>query len=668
MKNKLVFSSGITITDSNIRGGVKYTQNINPNTDFTIGCASSAEIVFDYDNRNNDVSQYVEDGVFNYYIQQANDTDWRLIGKFYIQSSEVKKNLITIRAYDAMIKTEAYIDSFIDGLTFPLTTTSLFTKLCSFLGVSCGGIDPGLVNTTFKIQDNFQAINITGRQVIQYIAEACAGYAVADTNGAICIKDYEFVNTELNNSNYVSYTKANYKVDRVEGLTIRTTQDDIGVSQGATEGNIYIIQNNPLFYAENDSQLRNVSYNLYQKILIMNGYVPASLNLLQDFGLKCGQIFKINGNRFILMKKEITASGTTFECYGNKQREKQESNLNSEIIALRGKTNELYRDLEQTKSTLTDTANGLKSQITQTASEIRSEINNTKDGLQSNIDQTASSIRTEISDTKKGLESKIEQTADGINTTVSSQGQQITQLQQTTNSISSTVSNQGQTITEIKQDLDGISLTYNSTNGTASITIGDVTVSKLVDGNYVDKAVAGINLNGYVQFTDLSTPGSTTISGSNITTGTISADRINMTGAITWSDLSTSVKNTINNAGGLDEDEVTTLITDQLVSSPNIQGANYWSEDRNTHMDLLDASSVSAGIGGGIEVTGGSTQIFKACRSALLNVTLTSYGTDFLQITSNGSVRPLGNWDFSSATVSGLNLSGDITVKAVWGA
>ena len=220
MKNKLVFSSGITITDSNIRGGVKYTQNINPNTDFTIGCASSAEIVFDYDNRNNDVSQYVEDGVFNYYIQQANDTDWRLIGKFYIQSSEVKKNLITIRAYDAMIKTEAYIDSFIDGLTFPLTTTSLFTKLCSFLGVSCGGIDPGLVNTTFKIQDNFQAINITGRQVIQYIAEACAGYAVADTNGAICIKDYEFVNTELNNSNYVSYTKANYTVDRVEGLTM----------------------------------------------------------------------------------------------------------------------------------------------------------------------------------------------------------------------------------------------------------------------------------------------------------------------------------------------------------------------------------------------------------------------------------------------------------------
>ena len=653
MKNKLVFSSGITITDSDIRGGVKYTQNINPNTDFTIGCASSAEIVFDYDNRNNDVSQYVEDGVFNYYIQQANDTDWRLIGKFYIQNSEVKKNLITIRAYDAMIKTEAYIDSFIDGLTFPLTTTSLFTKLCSFLGVSCGGIDTGLVNTTFKVQDNFQAINITGRQVIQYIAEACAGYAVADTSGAICIKDYKFVNTELNNSNYVSYTKANYTVDKIKGLTIRTTQDDIGVSYGATEGNIYIIQNNPLFYAENDSQLSDVAYNLYMKISFMNDYVPASLNLLQDFGLNCGQVFKINGNKFILMKKEITASGTTFECYGNKQREKQESNLNSEIVALRGKTNELYRDLEQTKSTLTDTANGLKSQITQTASD----------------------IRTEISNTKKGLETKIEQTAEGINSTVSSQGKQITQLQQTTNSISSTVSNQGQTITEIKQDLDGISLTYNSTNGTASITIGDVTVSQLVDGKYVDKAVAGINLNGYVQFTDLSTPGSTTISGSNITTGTISADRINMTGAITWSDLSTSVKNTINSAGGISEDEATTLINDKLVSSPTIAGGKFTDLNQTNYLKMGTSSDGSVGYLNHYYTTYSTSNpicVMGYQAGNYPNWILAPFNNpalDYIRTSStSGTMYPLGNWDFSSATVSGLNLSGEITVKAVWGA
>ena len=179
------------------------------------------------------------------------------------------------------------------------------------------------------------------------------------------------------------------------------------------------------------------------------------------------------------------------------------------------------------------------------------------------------------------------------------------------------------------------------------------------------------SLDGVVDESSLA-DGTTTINGGCITTGTIDADRINMTGAITWSDLSTSVQNTINDSGGgLTTSEVKTLITDQLVSSPNIQGADYWSEDKKTHMDLLDATSVSAGIGGGIEVKGGSTQIFKACRSATLNVTLSSYSNDFLQVTSTGSIRPLGDWDFSSATVTGLSSSGSgsgsTTVVAVFG-
>ena len=42
---------------------------------------------------------------------------------------------------------------------------------------------------------------------------------------------------------------------------------------------------------------------------------------------------------------------------------------------------------------------------------------------------------------------------------------------------------------------------------------------------------------------------------------------------------------------------------------------------------------------------------------------------DYIRTSStSGTMYPLGNWDFSSATVSGLNLSGEITVKAVWGA
>jgi hypothetical protein len=64
------------------------------------------------------------------------------------------------------------------------------------------------------------------------------------------------------------------------------------------------------------------------------------------------------------MSKKMTKSGVELECFGNQQREKKESPINADIVALRGKTNELVRDLESTKSTITDINSGLQSQIT----------------------------------------------------------------------------------------------------------------------------------------------------------------------------------------------------------------------------------------------------------------------------------------------------------------
>ena len=638
MKNKLVFPSGLTITDSNIRGGVTYKHNINPQEDYTVGCASSAEITFDYDNSNNDIDTYIAENVFDYYIQQAVDTDWRLIGKFYITDSEIKRNLVSIKAYDAMIKAEAYIDDFIEAATFPMTIETMFSSLCSYLGVSCGGIQSSLVNKTFSVRDNFEAINITGRQVIQYIAEACGGYACADTQGKICLKDYGDISAMpyITNRDYVSYTKSNFETTLIDGIIIRTNADDIGVSYGATEGNIYIIENNPLFYIESESELKSVVNNLYYKIRRLRTYTPAKLELLQDLHIDVGRMISVNGDVFWVMSKEITASGTTFECFGNKERKKQESSLNAEIIALRGKTNQLYRDLEQTKSTLTDTAAGLQSQITQTAEELESKLTD--------------------------FESDVEST-----------------LTQKSNEIDAKITAQDETISEIQMGLDGIGLTYNSANGTASIRIGDITVSGLTTDDYVDKAdaevVAGIDLDGYVRFNDLSTSGSTVINGSNITTGKISADRINMTGAISWNDLDDDVQYEIENAGGggLDEDEVTTLINSTLVSSPNIAGGKFWDINQENFLKMGTA------VGGNIAYLNhyyeGYSSTDPICVMGYMSngyndqwVLAPFFHIRLTYLLDDKTMYASGNWDFSQANVTGLNTGGEVTVKAVWGA
>lgn len=74
----------------------------------------------------------------------------------------------------------------------------------------------------------------------------------------------------------------------------------------------------------------------------------------------------------------------------------------------------------------------------------------------------------------------------------------------------------------IKQTASSIELVTSDNNTSAGITIK----LKNEDGTQIDSGSANITLSGLVKFTDLSTRGSTTINGSNITTGTINADLI----------------------------------------------------------------------------------------------------------------------------------------------
>ena len=63
--------------------------------------------------------------------------------------------------------------------------------------------------------------------------------------------------------------------------------------------------------------------------------------------------------------------------------------------------------------------------------------------------------------------------------------------------------------------------------------------------------------------------GTTVINGDNITTGTISADRINMTGSISWGDLDSTTQSYINGLGGSDV-ELPSYIKSTYIDSTQI--------------------------------------------------------------------------------------------------
>lgn len=170
-----------------------------------------------------------------------------------------------------------------------------------------------------------------------------------------------------------------------------------------------------------------------------------------------------------------------------------EMNING-ITSTVNDHNERLSVVEQTNSEIKQTIAQHGEELDEYGTKI-SQIEQTTGGLTSTV-ATIDSRLNDIDDSIDSANAKIstiEQTANSITATVNDHGESISTLEQTADSISSTLTSQGEMINQIKQDVDGISLT------------------------------------GYVKFNDLSTAGSTTINGSNITTGTINADVINVT-------------------------------------------------------------------------------------------------------------------------------------------
>ena len=206
--------------------------------------------------------------------------------------------------------------------------------------------------------------------------------------------------------------------------------------------------------------------------------------------------------------------------------------------------------------------------------------------------------------------------------------------------------------------LDGITLETIGADGTVSSV-------KLFDTGKID-------LTGYATFTGLS-GGTTTIDGACIKTGTISAERINLTGSITWSDLSTSVQNEFGD--GLTENDVYTLITSELVSSPTIAGGKFTDLKQKNYLKMGSSSDNRVGYLNHYFTAYSTSEpvcVMGYQQGQLPNWILAPYNIPVLAFarksSTSGLTAAMGEWDFSGATVTGLGIdTGNIKVVPVWG-
>ena len=170
---------------------------------------------------------------------------------------------------------------------------------------------------------------------------------------------------------------------------------------------------------------------------------------------------------------------------------------------------------QETVDRFTSVSDGVKAELSVLDGKITAAVSHA-DGRFSQLQVSIDGISARVGDAEGSI-SYLEQTATSLTSAVQDVEGNISVLQQTASGLQTSVSNLEGDFSSIEQSVN--SITLGVSNGTSSSVI-----SLYKDGIAV--ASKTIQFTGVVTFSDLSGNGTTTINGANITTGTISADRI----------------------------------------------------------------------------------------------------------------------------------------------
>lgn len=607
-----------TITDAELYGGIKYKSYINTEADWRAGTVSSASIEF-----TTSVPMVLGDEI-QYFKRYSRDNSWSYVDN-YIVDEVIKtpyQDIYKVVAYDYITLFDVYVDEWLKTLTYPITIQNLYTQLVSHIQTTSGKdlsvfkTDIG-ANGSIEVLHSFEGVNITGRQILQFIAEAtgrCVGMRSTEDARFIDVQAWGEAGTfDSVPSNRVSLNMSEYEIAAPTRVVVRTTEDDVGGSAGSgTEG--YDVVGNPLFYGVSQTTLNTAAAGILSEMTPAHNFHNGTLEMLQDYDIPINSWFRIYAadgitdlGYFLAMGKEFDGKGVKYTCEGKATRDTQASNQNSEIIALLGKYNELKSSIDENSATIVDLTKG-----------------------QSSITQRVDSISTSVSDLK-GNQSSITQTVNSLNSKVVAQGNKVNSLE-----------------SEINQTAEEISLKVSKNEIISAINLSSESI---------DISSDKINLTGYITATDLKTGGATTINGSNITTGTISADRINLTGAISWSDLDSFVQEEIEAGGGsvsLPSYIKTSYIGPTEIRSPTIKGNNI--QVYNTFQTLNSNGVVSGYMGAARGKDGYGNTTYGVAMSNSWSSNTYDVGDNYI-IATNAGIRMESDENSITATENSIHLT-----------
>ena len=405
LRNKLVRSDG-SIIDSSVIISCEFTEEVNSNTNLSVGDVTASEITVEILSTN----AIQQDEVLTYSVIE--DGVETRIGVFKAEKPTVAtRTSMRFSAYDNVIKTEKIFSDWLreNQRLFPMPLLTLVEYACSYCGVVLADTDFPQADLSVEA---FYADGITCRQILAWTAAIAGRFVRANADGDLEFawyadaEDIQIVPSK-NTSGYIEVSDdgvgnvsirsrdlaivddgagnvtiltagltvttnddgiaiastvmipflqgklsyESYTTDLIERVQINHSEDDVGIIYPTdATGNCFTISENMILGVSNEDSVVQIAADLYSQLKDIT-YVPFTVTVPRTIKVRAGNRITISdsdGNSFTsyVMKVAVSASGTTLSATGDKYYSGNAAVSSEKYGNLTGKVLELSKSID----------------------------------------------------------------------------------------------------------------------------------------------------------------------------------------------------------------------------------------------------------------------------------------------------------------------------------
>lgn len=210
------------LTDKDIYGGVEYNRVLNSDIDLQVGDVSSAYVKFKV--KSLEIDNVVVIYVGNKFTYTTTNPTLT-VGKFIITEIVKGKTDYTVTAYDFISKFDVdctewkntLIDPDLHDFVNPISLEDLLLSLINFFPDLSQQTVNSFVNDDYMVKHCYIDDGVSMRQVLSFIASASGGFAYADADGHIQIKNYGDTSAKtFTSSNFKQLERAEYMCPEID--------------------------------------------------------------------------------------------------------------------------------------------------------------------------------------------------------------------------------------------------------------------------------------------------------------------------------------------------------------------------------------------------------------------------------------------------------------------